>query len=180
MKSNLSSIFIALCSAVILTVSACGLQQKPAQSLVVIQSDQADTQAQATEKVTKQSTPQTKTQVKTQTKMQAKKIDLSKYRDQSKICQEVTEKEVLACQKQGGLLKKQGMAQCYFCTIEYADAGKACSSSSDCQGACLNYKGNFVPADKINQKGQCAKDNLSFGCYQIIEKGISKHPICVD
>ncbi len=87
-------------------------------------------------------------------------------------------KIVLDCQKQGGTLKKQGMAQCYMCTINYADAGKVCSDSSNCQGACLNYN-NFAPVGKAT-KGQCAKTNSPFGCYQRVEKGVAKNAICVD
>ncbi len=150
MKLNISTILITLCTTGLLTLSACNAQPK----------------SMPTEKPSKP----VSTSVST---------DLTKYQDQRDMCQKVTEKKVIDCQKQGGSLQKQGMAQCYMCTIEYADAGKACSDGSECQGACLNYN-DFIPAGKTNQQGQCAKTNSPFGCYQVIEKGVAKHAMCVD
>ncbi len=150
MKPNL--ILMTLCTTGLLTLSACNAQ--PKQNSV--------------------DKPSTAVSVDN-----SASVNLSKYQDQRDLCQKVTEKKVIDCQKQGGSLQKQGMAQCYTCTIEYADAGKICSDASDCLGACLNYN-DFIPAGKTNQQGQCAKTNSSFGCYQKIEKGVAKHAICVD
>ncbi len=150
MKLNLSTIFIALCTTSILNLSACST-----------------------------STQQQTTSDKPSTTVNTKKVDLSKYQDQRKMCQKITEKKVIDCQKQGGKLQKAGLAGCYTCIVEYADGGKTCSDSSECEGACLNYN-NFAPADKPKQTGQCAKTNSPFGCYQRIEKGVAKHAMCVD
>ncbi len=153
MKLNISTILITLCTTGLLTLSACNAQ--PKQNSV--------------------DKPSTAVSVDNSVPVS---VDLSKYQDQRDLCQKITEKKVLDCQKQGGSLKKQGMAQCYMCTINYADAGKVCSDASDCQGACLNY--NKVVSAGMATKGQCAKTNSPFGCYQRIEKGVAKHAICVD
>ncbi len=150
MKLNLSTMLIALCTTSILTLSACSLGNGNSSG-------------------SNKNTAQTNTP----------KVDLSKYQDQRKMCQKITKKKILDCQQKGGKLKKQGMAQCYSCSINYADGGKTCSDSSECEGACLNY-GDFITAGKTNQQGQCAKDNSPFGCYQKIEKGVAKHALCVD
>ncbi len=150
MKQNLSSILIALCSAIILTVTACSLSNSNSSG-----------------------------SNKNITKTDTSKIDLSQYQYQREMCQKITEIEVVDCQQQGGNLQRAGLMGCYTCIVEYADGGKTCSDSSECQGDCLNYD-DFIPTDKINQTGQCAKDNSPFGCYQVIEKGVAKSAMCVD
>ncbi len=105
---KINPILIAFCSTSLLTLSACNMQQ---QTMPVEKSSTAVNTSVA--------------------------IDLSKYQNQRAMCTKVTKKTVIDCQKQGGILKKQGMAQCYMCTINYADAGKVCSDKSDCQGACV-------------------------------------------
>ncbi len=150
MKLNLSAMLIALCTTSILTLSACS----------------TSTQSQTT-------SDKPLTSVKTQ------KIDLSQYQYQREMCQKITEKEVIDCQQQGGKLQRAGLMGCYTCIVEYADGGKTCSDSSECQGDCLNYD-DFISTGKINQTGQCAKDNSPFGCYQVIEKGVAKYALCVD
>ncbi len=146
---KLNRILMTICTTSLLTLSACNVQPK----------------SMLAEKASKPISTSVS-------------IDLSKYQDQRDLCQKITEKKVIDCQKQGGSLQKQGMAQCYTCTIEYADAGKVCSDSSECQGACLNSN-KFTPAGKAT-KGQCAKTNSPFGCYQKIEKGVAKDAMCVD
>ncbi len=149
MKQNLSSILIALCSAIILSISACSF---------------GDSDSSGSDKNTdKTDTP---------------KIDLSKYQEQGEMCPKVTEKEVLDCQKRGGSLEVDGLRQCYVCTIIYDDAGKICSDASECQGECVSYK--QIPPNQPNQKGQCKKNNLPFGCYQILRKGVAEPTMCVD
>lgn len=106
--------------------------------------------------------------------------DVSQYADQRSFCPKVTTDKVAACAKEGGTLKKQGKAQCYACTISYTDAGKTCSGSADCQGKCYN-RGQPVPLNVPNQTGQCARDNVVFGCRQTIENGMATDGmLCVD
>ena len=86
---------------------------------------------------------------------------------------------VQACTAKGGAFSQQGMLGCYQCVVSYADAGKACQDSSDCQGKCKNT-GEFIENGAKNQSGQCASDSSPFGCYQTIEEGVAQPAICVD
>lgn len=86
---------------------------------------------------------------------------------------------VQACAAQNGVFSQQGMRGCYQCVLSYADAGKVCQDSADCQGKCKKT-GEFTDASVKNQSGQCASDSSPFGCYQTIEKGVAQPAICVD
>lgn len=111
---------------------------------------------------------------------EAKSKDVSQYTDQLSFCQKITQDKITACNQQGGVLKKQGKAQCYACTISYADAGKVCRGSADCQGKCLN-QGASLPLNVPNQTGKCASNNVIFGCRQTIEDGkATRAMLCVD
>ncbi len=161
MKLNLSTLLITLCTTGLLTLSACVAPKNKALDNEYLQTIKND-------KIVKDNYP---------TSIMGDLIADDKK--STHLCSKFTHQQLKECTKQGGKLEKQGMAQCYLCTIEYADAGKTCSDSSECDGACLNY-GDFIPAGKTNQKGQCSKDNSPFGCYQKIEKGMAKHAMCVD
>jgi hypothetical protein len=65
----------------------------------------------------------------------------------------------------------------------FADAGKACSDGSDCQGDCL------VPRDRTSRTlpigaevmGQCQATSSPFGCRATVEKGRVATPwVCRD
>lgn len=94
-------------------------------------------------------------------------------------CVEPSAEITKACRAQGGEVMKTGRAQCYRCVMSYADAGKACKDSADCQGAC-ETSGEFINSGLANQIGQCASNNNPFGCRQTIEKGVAQSAICVD
>lgn len=111
---------------------------------------------------------------------QSAQPSLSAYADQRDFCPKVSADTLNTCTAQGGSLQKQGKAQCYACTIEYSDAGKVCTGSADCQGGCYNY-GESLPINVPNQVGQCAKNNVRFGCHQRIEGGRAANGmLCVD
>ena len=88
-------------------------------------------------------------------------------------------KMVQACTAQSGVFSQQGRRGCYQCVLSYADAGKVCQDSADCQGKCKKT-GEFTDASVKNQSGQCASDSSPFGCYQTIEKGVAQPAFCVD
>lgn len=83
--------------------------------------------------------------------------------------------------QEGGVWRAVGRAQTLRCIINYADGGKPCTASSQCQGSCLaqsEKKGLFG-----RRKGVCAKDNNPFGCrpYTIEQaKAGAKGTICTD
>lgn len=106
--------------------------------------------------------------------------DLSQYQDQRDFCPKITQQSFDKCAEQKGDLLKQGKAQCYTCTISYQDGGTTCRGSDDCQGNCYN-RGEPVPVNVPNQVGQCAHNNITFGCHQKIENGIAAEGmLCID
>ena len=86
---------------------------------------------------------------------------------------------VQACTTKGGVFSQQGRLGCHMCVVNYADAGKACKDSSDCQGSCQS-SGEFIASGTANQTGQCSANSSPFGCRQTIEKGVAQPAICVD
>ena len=59
-----------------------------------------------------------------------------------------------ACAAKGGKIQPVGKAQIPTCVTPYADAGKACTDKSQCQGACI-LEGNLEPQGPVT--GQCQK-----------------------
>lgn len=90
-----------------------------------------------------------------------------------------SEKLVKECLAKGGTYSKQGRLQAYRCVIQFSDAGKACSDSSECQGSCLNSD-TAITAGTTNVKGTCAATDSPFGCRQTIEGGVAKGFLCID
>jgi len=81
------------------------------------------------------------------------------------------------CAAKGGSVQPVGKAQIPTCVVPYADAGKACTDKSQCEGACI-LEGNLEPANDVT--GQCQKTNRQFGCYAKVVNGKSTGAICVD
>lgn len=82
-----------------------------------------------------------------------------------------------SCKASGGKWIKVGRAQTPMCDMPYADAGKACSDSDQCEGTCISKERQRGKATK----GQCsASPAATFGCYSPVSKGVSRGMICVD
>lgn len=82
------------------------------------------------------------------------------------------------CQAAGGTLQPLGRLQRVQCVIPYADAGKACSTRSDCSGQCLAAT-EVVAGSKAT--GTCQRDiRENFGCHQRIDGGVAQGTLCVD
>ena len=81
------------------------------------------------------------------------------------------------CAAKGGSIQPVGKAQIPTCVVPYADAGKACTDKSQCEGACI-LEGNLEAQGDVT--GQCQKTNRQFGCYAKIVNGKSTGAICVD
>ena len=95
----------------------------------------------------------------------------------------VTAAQRAECAARGGAIEGVGMFGTPSCVIPYADAGKACSNTSDCQGACLfNLDGSDRPIPKVGEPmtGTCEATNSTFGCFTEIDQGKAKASICVD
>ncbi|MET3666316.1 hypothetical protein [Caulobacter sp. 1776] len=82
-----------------------------------------------------------------------------------------------ACSAKGGAIQPVGKAQIPTCVTPYADAGKACTDKSQCQGACV-LEGNLEPQGDVS--GTCQKTDRQFGCYAKVVNGKATAAICVD
>lgn len=84
------------------------------------------------------------------------------------------------CAARGGRMLPQGRMQSLQCVVSYADAGKRCTDSGDCQGACRIEDAAQAPRAGAAAVGQCAATNSRFGCYTPVEDGKAGATICVD
>lgn len=100
-------------------------------------------------------------------------------KNSSNYLSESSENLAKSCLAKGGTYTKQGRLQAYRCVMQFSDAGKSCSDSSECQGSCLSSDTD-IAAGTPNSVGTCAATDSPFGCRQIIEGGISKGTVCVD
>ena len=75
------------------------------------------------------------------------------------------------CLAQGGVWGPQGMLQTDMCDLPAADAGRPCTSSSQCQGLCL--------ASDASSTGTCSPRVLNFGCFDVVEDG-ARLGLCID
>jgi hypothetical protein len=76
-------------------------------------------------------------------------------------------------------VKPVGRRQTLQCVISYSDAGKSCSSGSQCSGDCRAKPGiDTVPGQAVS--GQCQTDSDRFGCSTKVENGRAQATICID
>lgn len=73
----------------------------------------------------------------------------------------------IACEARGGQYGQAGLLQSWVCIEPTSDAGKSCTTSSDCTGMCM--------ADTMS----CSAKSPMFGCYSIIEDG-QRVELCID
>lgn len=83
------------------------------------------------------------------------------------------------CAANGGKMRPVGRAQTTQCVIAYADAGKPCSTGSDCLGNCRVETAPFPEAGRP-ATGRCQADSQPFGCHATVENGHAGPAICVD
>jgi putative hemolysin len=83
------------------------------------------------------------------------------------------------CATRGGTMKPVGRAQTMQCVVAYADAGKRCTTGSDCQGDCRVEDAPF-PAAGASAVGRCQADSQPFGCHATVENGRATAAICID
>jgi hypothetical protein len=82
------------------------------------------------------------------------------------------------CARDGGTIRGVGMFGLFTCVIPYADAGKACSDTSECRGTCVAPEG-AKPGSKV--VGKCQSDSAGvFGCSSAVKDGIVLPGLCND
>ena len=87
------------------------------------------------------------------------------------------------CAESGGFLDTRGRRQTLMCVHPYGDAGKSCTSGSDCQGKCIAKRApgdGTLPAAGTTATGSCQADDRLFGCYAEVKGGKARPAICVD
>jgi hypothetical protein len=85
----------------------------------------------------------------------------------------------VSCKREGGAMKRVGRLQTLQCVIAYADAGKSCSSGSECAGDCRAEQGLDVrPGQQV--AGICQATSDQFGCSTQVENGRAQSTICID
>ncbi len=84
------------------------------------------------------------------------------------------------CASQGGKMLPQGRMQTERCVITYADAGRRCTTGSDCAGDCRIEEAAGAPHAGAAAVGQCQRTSSRFGCYTTVENGKAEATICVD
>ena len=83
------------------------------------------------------------------------------------------------CARAGGTMKPVGKMQSLQCVIAYSDAGKSCSSGSQCAGDCRADPGvDAAPGQKV--AGFCQATSDRFGCSTRVEDGVAQATICID
>ena len=83
------------------------------------------------------------------------------------------------CATRGGTMKPVGRAQTMQCVVAYSDAGKRCTTGSDCQGDCRVEEAPFPEAGAA-AVGRCQADSQPFGCHAKVENGRATPAICID
>lgn len=89
--------------------------------------------------------------------------------------------DAASCEAAGGFLAQRGKLQSRICVHPYADAGKTCRDSQECDGKCVTSP-QAEPGEPADGQlvGQCQADDALFGCYAEVVDGKRVRAICVD
>ncbi|CAM3614288.1 hypothetical protein [Parendozoicomonas haliclonae] len=82
-----------------------------------------------------------------------------------------------ACEAESGTWRKVGRLQAFACVLPTADAGKACTDSSECQVGCI-VEEHVEPGTKV--VGQCMSSTHRFGCNTMVTNGVVEGTLCID
>ena len=91
-----------------------------------------------------------------------------------------------SCEKQGGRWGRIGIMPKESCNLPTKDAGKICSDSNECEGACIaelakeDYKKVWEERRTIRTKGKCTPWVIVVGCQARVQNGKVKGILCVD
>jgi len=89
------------------------------------------------------------------------------------------------CRQRGGSLRRGvgvtfGVPEYFVCVVPYADAGKECTDSSQCDGDCLVWESDIKYGEEVAGKCQ-AETPIESGCYAQVRNGFAIEPgLCVN
>jgi hypothetical protein len=81
------------------------------------------------------------------------------------------------CAAKGGTISTAGLAAKPHCVLPTRDAGKPCTSSSQCEAGCIAPKS--APPN-TSATGRCKENTEPFGCRAHVEDGKVQPTMCVD
>lgn len=87
--------------------------------------------------------------------------------------------EASACAARNGTMRQVGKLQSWQCVINFTDAGKICTDSSQCQGSCLGGAATDMTPGTATT-GVCQANSNRFGCTTPVENGKAGHTLCID
>ena len=81
------------------------------------------------------------------------------------------------CAAKGGTISTAGLAAKPHCVLPTRDAGRPCTSSSQCEAGCIAPK-SAPPNAPVT--GRCKENTEPFGCRALVEDGKAQPMMCVD
>ncbi len=86
--------------------------------------------------------------------------------------------DAVKCRSENGIWGRWGLAPVSSCRHRTKDGGKACTSSSQCEGKCIAKTGT---AEGTKTSGECSgtREILGF-CGSFVENGVAEKTICID
>ena len=78
-------------------------------------------------------------------------------------------KDPIICAQQGGTIKRVCRSGIQMCVVQFQDAGKSCTDSSECQGACMSVRNDARLGDSV--KGACASSSEPCGLFLPLKGG---------
>jgi hypothetical protein len=81
------------------------------------------------------------------------------------------------CAAKGGTISTAGLAAKPHCVLPTRDAGRPCTSSSQCEAGCIAPK-STPPNTSVT--GRCKADTEPFGCRAHVEDGKVQPTMCID
>jgi hypothetical protein len=94
------------------------------------------------------------------------------------IARQMSAADRSACTSSGGRVERRGRLQAELCIRPFADAGKQCTDSAQCDGKCIGTSDQSTTAAPVS--GTCQADDRLFGCYSEVLGGKAVNAICVD
>lgn len=88
--------------------------------------------------------------------------------------------DAASCKTAGGSWRPICRMQTPACVFTYADAGKACTDSTQCQGRCYAKETTGAGSAGKPAEGQCSANSDPCGCHTLVQNGVATATLCAD